>query len=354
MDRNAIGLQSSPIGRPIGLLGSDRIAQNSKPTPVWAATPVTKPPTCAQLQLWECRVWCLSGRARAVCCVLRATDRSNCRSIGAPIEQSAIPIHAQNLGTLTIDMLCCKGDCTSMACTTTFNVNSDACGPAMQCFDLFCARFAVSDASCPMHGTAGVCAHDKDRRPARMVQGQRHQLYTHCAQLCRQVRDISRAQPARVGPQARHTRGWNPEPCAAHGRWRSGRHHCHEFNVPLGHGARALDMPGGRDSSAVSRHNSRLPRDHCKGMHQVHNLVVSSKRACFHALHSTASNTCGAVSSYECACSHDGLLHASCQKRCTASCVQVHAHRGLHPSIAKWVHVCRKACLHCTGAGCRL
>ena len=37
MDRNAIGLQSSPIGRPIGLLGSDRIAQNSKPTPVWAA-----------------------------------------------------------------------------------------------------------------------------------------------------------------------------------------------------------------------------------------------------------------------------------------------------------------------------
>ena len=36
-DRNALGLQSSPIGRPIGLLGSDRIAQNSKSTPVWAA-----------------------------------------------------------------------------------------------------------------------------------------------------------------------------------------------------------------------------------------------------------------------------------------------------------------------------
>ena len=35
--------------------------------------------------------------------MLRATDRSNRQSIGTPIEQFAIPIHAHNLGILTID-----------------------------------------------------------------------------------------------------------------------------------------------------------------------------------------------------------------------------------------------------------
>ena len=101
-------------------------------------TSVTKLPTCAQLQLWacQCRVWCLSGRARAVCCVLRATDRSNCRSIGAPIEQSAIPIRAQNLGTLTIPALHRAG----LAKSRALRLQLIHC---MSIYDLCCSSYMV-------------------------------------------------------------------------------------------------------------------------------------------------------------------------------------------------------------------
>ena len=104
MDRIVIGLQSRPIGRPIGLLGSDRIAQNSKPTPVWAANTRHRASDLCSAATLGMRMPCLVSEwsRTSGLHVLRATVRSNRQSIGTPIEQFAIPIHAQNLGTLSI------------------------------------------------------------------------------------------------------------------------------------------------------------------------------------------------------------------------------------------------------------
>ena len=54
-----------------------------------------------------------------------------------------------------------------------------------------------------LRSAAGVCAHDEDGRHQGVVQGQRHQLHTHCAELCGQICNISRAEqvPPRACPR---------------------------------------------------------------------------------------------------------------------------------------------------------